>query len=154
MTSGPECGCPEHRSMTAPLSAAERARLDEVQAAATPGQWEHVVDQHRDDEVEHSIWSEGTGDFTGGRYVIEELVELRNPADAAAIVALHNAWPRIAALVRRQAAALAAVETVAAEYEAIFRNRRLSGAHRSTCLGVAQRIRAALAAGGDGQATT
>ncbi len=60
----------------------------------------------------------------------------------------------LAALVRRQAAALAAVETVAAEYEAIFRNRRLSGAHRSTCLGVAQRIRAALAAGGDGQATT
>ncbi len=59
----------------------------------------------------------------------------------------------LAALVRRQAAALAAVETVAAEYEAIFNNRRLSGAHRSTCLGVAKRIRAALAVGDDGQAT-
>ncbi len=114
--------------------AALLARLDSIWSCATPGEWEVLP--------EEGVWaSSPTDDF--GTFVTT-LEDLADP-DAAAIVALHNAWPELAALVRRQAVALAAVEAVAAEYEAIFSSRRLPDTHRSTCLGVAQRIRAALA---------
>ncbi len=105
------------------------ARLDDTRAATTPD-----LDRHRAIKV------------INGGVDIDSLMALITEVRA------ESAYPEVAAVVRKQAAALAAVETVAAEYEAISRNRRLSGAHRSTCLGVAQRIRAALAAGDDGQA--
>ncbi len=60
------------------------------------------------------------------------------------IAAKHDAYPQLAALVRRQAAALAAVETLAQGLEAL-------GGHGPE---LAAHFRAALAAGDDGQATT
>ncbi len=124
--------------MTAPgPSPAERARLDEFEAR--PAAEEACVER-----VARAIWeTDAPGSRSYGWDFIDEATQVRYRR--LAVAAINAMRPENAALVCRQAAALAAVETVAVEYEAIFNNRRLSGAHRSTCLGVAQRIRAALA---------
>jgi len=66
-------------------------QLDALRAAATPGPWEHVTDDHGRKGVEHSVWSD-----SGECYVAEVLPG----PDAALIVAAVNSLPQLVAALR------------------------------------------------------
>ncbi len=113
--------------------AALLARLDSLWSCATPGEWEVLPAE--------GVWaSSPTACFGTFVTTLDDLTD----EDAAAVVALHNAWPEVAAVVRRQAATLAAVEALAEEYA-------LTELPPDYGVVVAAELRAALTAGDDGQ---
>ncbi|MDB5597926.1 MAG: hypothetical protein JWM36_4887 [Hyphomicrobiales bacterium] len=98
--------------MTAPEPLAWLDALADTHSKATEGPWEHIVDDHGRKGIEHSLWSE-----SADGYVAEQLVSHYAAADAAAIVAEHNALPELLRLARERYALEAAVLALAEELD-------------------------------------
>jgi hypothetical protein len=98
--------------MTAPEPLAWLDALAETHGKATEGPWAHIVDDHGRKGIEHSLWSE-----SADGYVAEQLVSRYAEADAAAIVAAHNALPELLRLARERYALEAAVLALADKWE-------------------------------------
>lgn len=88
--------------------------LEAAHAAATDGPW-----TERQDFIDQGVPDNSkTLNAADGSYLGTIALTYRGEDNAAAIVAVHNAFPRMAALIRRQQAALDAAKALADELAA------------------------------------
>lgn len=89
--------------------------LEKALAGARPSApWEHIVDHHQGDIVEHSIWDPGNERGDLGDYVAQWV---DSEDDALLIIAAVGALPDLLRLARREAALRDGVERLAEDID-------------------------------------